>query len=221
MLERSEARKFYDRFGAKQDWQIYEHRPIQRLIQAGKFEQANNVFEFGCGTGSLGLELMSNHLPKGAYYRGVDISATMVTLARRKLAPFGDRADVQQIEGEMRIDSADNTWDRVVCCYVLDLLSETDIRHFLLESHRVLKAEGLLCLVSFTHGITPVSRGVEKIWSAVFHRRPSLVGGCRPLALAALLEAEQANWKITSDEVLSSFGVASEVLVAQPVKLTS
>lgn len=53
-LSKNEARRYYDRFGAKQDQQgFYEDRPLGRLIELGKFSEAEHVLEFGCGTGRL------------------------------------------------------------------------------------------------------------------------------------------------------------------------
>jgi len=57
-LTRSQARTFYDRFGAKQDAQsFYEDAAIGDLIAHATFEQAEGIFELGCGTGCLASRL--------------------------------------------------------------------------------------------------------------------------------------------------------------------
>ncbi len=51
-LTRNEAQRYYDRFGSWQDRQgFYEDPALDLLMKLGKFSEATNVFEFGCGTG--------------------------------------------------------------------------------------------------------------------------------------------------------------------------
>ena len=85
MLRPEEAKSFYDRLGKLQDTQkFYERAALHDLVAHGAFEQASAVFEFGCGTGSFANQLLSDYLPSQATYLGVDISSTMVRLARGK-----------------------------------------------------------------------------------------------------------------------------------------
>ena len=72
----------------------------------------------------------------------------MVALAKAQLEPFGERAKVYQTDGALRFDLFDGEVDRFVATYVLDLLSEKDIRQVIKEAYRVLGAGGLLCLTS-------------------------------------------------------------------------
>ncbi len=72
------ARKFYDRFGSKQDLQaFYENSAIEKLIAHADFEHAWAVFELGFGTRKLAQQLLERYLPPDAIYSGIDISATM------------------------------------------------------------------------------------------------------------------------------------------------
>ena len=108
----------------------------------------------------------------------------------------------------------DNSVDRVVSTYVLDLLSEMDIEAFLREAYRVLNNEGKLCLVSLTKGTTFLSRTVSTVWDGIFHLRPSLVGGCRPIHLEEYVDYKY--WELEYQNVVIAFGVPSEVLIAKP-----
>jgi ubiquinone/menaquinone biosynthesis C-methylase UbiE len=94
----------------------------------------------------------------------------------------------------------------------LDLLSDTDIRQVFAEAHRILRPGGKLCLVSLTRGVSVTSRFVIALWSAAFRIKPSLVGGCRPIELVEYLD--QDIWSIDHREVVTPYGVSSEVLVA-------
>jgi ubiquinone/menaquinone biosynthesis C-methylase UbiE len=214
MLSHRQAKAFYDRFGKKQDWQgFYEDAATEALIRNGAFDRAGAVFEFGCGTGRFAERLLERHLPVDARYVGVDISETMVALAKGRLARFGSRAEVQLTDGSARLDFKKSSCDRFVSNYVLDLLTFEDIRTVLQEAWRVLSAGGLLGLVSLTHGFTPVSRVVEGLWMALYAIRPRLVGGCRPIALSELVAGPR--WRIRYDDKFSNYGVPSEVLVAE------
>ncbi len=212
-LTHAEAKTFYDRFGARQDSQgFYEDRATGELIVHGGFETTRSVFEFGCGTGRVAAQLFAEHLPPEASYRAVDISATMVDLARARLAPWRGRAEVSASSGSMRLDAADAAYDRFLTNFVLDLLSEADIRTLLAEAHRVLLPGGLLCLTGLTRGRRFLSRLVTWVWEAVFARAPKRLGGCRPVELRRYLSAE--NWELRHHAVVSSFGICSEVVVA-------
>ncbi|MBI1394639.1 MAG: methyltransferase domain-containing protein [Betaproteobacteria bacterium] len=220
MLTVDRARAFYDRFGARQDGQgFYEDPALDDLIAHAGFGDAERVFEFGCGTGRLAERLLAGHLPPRAVWLGCDVSPVMTDLAARRLAAFGERARVWRSDGRIAFAVPDRTVDRVVSCYVLDLLSSEDIRAVLVEARRVLKRPGLLCLVSLTTGVTPLSRIVSSLWRIVFRARPELVGGCRPVRLEAFVDP--ACWQVRHRRVVTPFGVPSEVLVLESLPVAT
>jgi hypothetical protein len=106
--------------------------------------------------------------------------------------------------------------DRFVACYVLDLLAYPYAKTVLAEASRLLAPDGLLCLVSLTHGVTRTGRVVSKAFETASERWPAMVGACRPIELATLLEP--SAWRIAHREVLTRWGVPSEVLVASSVR---
>jgi ubiquinone/menaquinone biosynthesis C-methylase UbiE len=215
VLTRFQAQRFYDRFGRKQDAQaFYESAALEDLIAHAAFEQAEKVFELGCGTGRFALRLLRKHLSPSASYLGIDLSRTMSDLAGQRISPYAERARVAQSDGAMHFPLADHSVDRVVSTYVLDLLSERDIRQAISEASRVLKASGRLCLVSLTHGVTLASQVVESLWSRVFQWHAAWVGGCRPIELDSFFDPKR--WSIDYRNVVSQLGVPSEVIIASP-----
>jgi ubiquinone/menaquinone biosynthesis C-methylase UbiE len=176
--------------------------------------EARSVFEFGTGTGRLAERLLRSHLPGSARYRGVDVSSTMVALARARLARWHDRAVVEQSDGSPRVAGVERGFDRFVSTYVLDLLSSADIVAVLLEAHRLLSDDGLLCLASATHGRTRLERVVMGAASRLHALSPAFVGGCRAIDLASYLEA--SRWRVVHRRVTSKWGIPSEVVVAAP-----
>ena len=213
-MAREEIRAFYDRFGTRQDRQgFYEDAATRDLVAHAGFEEARAVFEFGCGTGRFAEGLLAHRLPEGAVYTGCDLSSTMIDLARGRLKPFGDRVHIELTEGAVRLDKPGAAFDRFVSNYVLDLLPGEDITLLLQEAHRMLTADGRLCLVSLTHGTTLLSRFVSRLWAHVHSWRPSLVGGCRPIELQDFVL--QRAWKVEYRNVVVASGIPSEITVAR------
>ena len=216
-LSHDEARAFYDRLGARQDSQaFYEDAATSIVLRHASFESARSVLEFGCGTGRFAATLLERYLPPDARYLGLDASNTMVGLAGRRLAEFGERAAVRLSDGSPKLAVADASVDRLVSNFVLDLLSAADIATLLEEAHRVLVPGGLLALVSLTRPFTPASRVVMAGWRLLFSLRPALVGGCRPIGLLERLPPPK--WAVRHHERVARFGIPAEVLVTKRVR---
>lgn len=207
------ARRFYDRFGSLQDTQLfYEKAPFAQLVSRMEFGAAGAVLEFGCGTGRFAAELLERHLPPAARYVGTDVSTTMVGLTRKRLARFGARAEVLLSDGAPRLDFPDASFDRFVSTYVLDILSPSDVRAVLDEAHRVLAPGGRIGLISLTRGEQGFARLLTSAWDRLWRLSPALVGGCRPINLTPYLEGPK--WTLERDEIVTSFGVPSQVVIA-------
>ena len=216
LLSHGQAARFYDALGAGLDTQaFYEAAALHDLVAHLELETCRSVVEFGFGTGRLAAELLSAHLPSDATYLGLDVSATMVRLAKSRLHPFGGRAEVRQSDGMAHIDVADGTFDRFISTYVFDLLSDDEIKAVLNEAHRILRPDGLLGLASLTNGPSPISQVVSAMWRGLHRISPWLVGGCRPLTLRTLIS--NARWRIVYTNIVVRFGVPSELVVARPL----
>lgn len=216
VLTREETKRFYDSMGRKQDVQFYENRALSALIDFSDFRSARAVFEFGCGTGRFAVRLLTRHLDEGCTYRGIDISDRMIAICGERLARWRDRAAVELVKGNLNLDAPDNSYDRFVTTYVLDLLGDGDMHEVLSEAHRILKPAGLFCALSLTRGDTPFCRLMSAAWTKLFSLKPYWVGGCRPVNVRESLD--QNTWRIVHDEVISAFGISSEALVAEAVK---
>ena len=212
-LSPAEAKRFYDRFGSRQDWQgFYENQAINELIAHAAFDSSRSVFEFGCGTGAFAAQLFQHDFPADARYVGMDISGTMVSLAQRRLQPWSERARVFQSDGCPRIAEPDQSFDRFVSTYVFDLLAPDFIESLLPEAHRLLVPAGKLCLVSMTLGKSRISRAVCWGWQRLWGLSPVITGGCHPVELSGYLRAD--SWQIDHRTTETSWGITSEVLVA-------
>jgi len=215
-FSRTDARRFYDSFGEKQDRQgFYEDVALDVLLEHGDFGHAQSVFELGCGTGRLAARLLAEYLPTSARYVATDISLTMVNLATAELEPWAERAAVHLSGGEPEFSPYGGLFDRFVSTYVFDLLSVEEIEESLSAAHRCLQNGGWLCVAGLTQGSSLVSSTTSNAWSLVHRIRPSLVGGCRPLLLADHMH--QTEWRILHREVVVSSAIPSEVIVAEAI----
>jgi ubiquinone/menaquinone biosynthesis C-methylase UbiE len=212
-LTPAQAMQFYDRMGARQDWnRFYEQAAIDRMIEQGDFANAHRVVEFGCGTGRIAERLLARHLPSDATYVGLDLSATMVNLATERVAQFGRRAQIIKTDGSMTLDLGSESADRFFSNYVFDLLSREDIAALVAEAHRVLAAEGLLGAVSLTHGRSTVTKMFSAGWLSLWKFEPSLLGGCRPIELLEFIP--HSDWRILHMDIVRSLALSSEVVIA-------
>jgi ubiquinone/menaquinone biosynthesis C-methylase UbiE len=215
-LSPAEAKAFYDRFGARQDGQgFYEDAAIDPLIRAADFASAHRVFELGFGTGKLAHRLLCRELPQDATYAGVDVSSTMLSLARERLARFGSRVELVSTDGSMSFDYPDASFDRFVTTYVLDLLPEREIDHALAEAHRLLRPSGRLCVAGLTKGERLPSSLVSRLWAWVQAGHPAWVGGCRPVRIVELVPGR--GFRVLHGEVVTSWAIPSEVLIAEAI----
>jgi cyclopropane fatty-acyl-phospholipid synthase-like methyltransferase len=213
-LTHAEAKAFYDRLGSWLDTQsFYENPALAALVAHGRFDRARAVFELGCGTGRLATSLLTNLMPHDARYVGTDISATMVRLAADRLKPWASRVEIRSTDGSTWDVDPPGSYDRFVSTYVLDLLSEDDIGDVLDRARRLLAEDGLLCLVSLACGSRGMSRIISALWTRLHAWSPRLVGGCQPIDLNARVSRDSV-WHIEHHEVIVSFGIASEVVVA-------
>jgi ubiquinone/menaquinone biosynthesis C-methylase UbiE len=214
ILTHAQAKAFYDRFGARLEAPMaYEAAPIDELVAHIDAGHARAVCEFGCGTGRLAERLLSDELPDSCSYLGLDISETMVALARRRLEKVGSRSSVVLSDGSMRLPAEAGAFDRIISAYVLDLLGLDDIAALVTEAHRCLVPGGFLGVVSLTFGEAPAQRVAIGAWRIVHWLRPQLVGGCRPLRLSGFLAPDR--WRIRYRAVVSQSAIPSEVLVAE------
>ena len=217
ILSHSRARSVYDRIGRLQDTQaFYEDRAVDILFERGDFEHAHVVVEFGAGTGRHAARLLGTRLPARATYQGYDVSPKMVETASRRLLPWGPRARVTLTDGSPQLELPDGSVDRVLSTYVVDLLSEQDVRSFLRSAHRVLRPGGRLCLASAAPGETVLSRVVMGSMAMAQHACPALVGGCRPLDLRPFFADN--TWRVLHSENVRVFGISSQAIVAEPVQ---
>ena len=102
----------------------------------------------------------------------------------------------------------DASFDVVINNYMFDLLPEKDFALVLAEFRRVLRPSGRLVLVNLAKGAS----WQHKLWDTVYRIRPSLLGGCRGVALTSPLE--RAGFTDIQRDLVYQCGFASEIIGA-------
>lgn len=202
------ARWFYDWLGAKHDWGgRFERQAKDRALELLDARSAQRLLNVGVGTGKE-QKAVQAALPPAGHSFGIDLSQTMLNLTRQRVPPtLLCTALVRQLP------FAANSFDRLLCTYVLDLLETAVLPQTLSEFHRVLQPGGKLVLVSLTEGCDAPSKLVVGLWKAAYKVHPLTCGGCRPLQLQALVQ--QAGFSVVQREVIVQLGVPSEIVLAE------
>jgi ubiquinone/menaquinone biosynthesis C-methylase UbiE len=163
------------------------------------------VLNVGLGTGKEHL-LIQGAVAPGGLACGLDYSPRMLAIAQKRTG-----APVCLADGG-RLPFTSQTFDRLYCAYVLDLIPSAEIPYWLAGFRRALKPGGQIVLLSLTEGVDQISRAFIRLWKLAYEASPIACGGCRPLQLADL--ARQAGFTPQERQVIVQFGVPSEVLVA-------
>ncbi|MBI3722592.1 NAD-binding protein, partial [bacterium] len=204
----------YDQMGdALERGERYESRAKARALALLDARAGHVVLEVGVGTGGL-LARVVSRVGGGGRVIGIDVAESLLRRARSKLESpdQAGKNGVTLVRGTaVRIPLKDESVDRVLTTYVLDLLEEEDVLIALAEMRRVLKPGGLVVCAGLTsRGASLAGQVVASGLALARKIRPLWTGGCRPLDLEPL--ARRAGLRVVTREVVEQKGRASEVV---------
>ena len=139
-------RSWIERWDRMQDYYVARRAErfelMVRLI-ANTQQVVSRVLDIGCGTGSLMLPILER-FPKAEVY-GIDFDATLLALAEKRLAEFGER--VHLIHADIR----DKSWtklvpapiDAAVSATALHWLSQEQLARFYGRLAKILRPDGI------------------------------------------------------------------------------
>lgn len=207
------------------------------------------IVEVGCGTGRLAVRVLSDATaaaaageresdaaPLAIEYLGMEMSETMASITRERLAEAVAGGSVQRGgPGSLRVelrDAAVPGWvegsegrekealvapgsvDVIVATYVLDAMPEARIRSLLAQARRALRPHtGLLLVACLSFGATPFADALTATWVAAYGLNPRLVCGCRPLEAEAFVNPA-SGFHVHGVQYVTQMGLTSQVLVA-------
>jgi len=143
------------------------------LRKVAKLATPKRILEVGCGTGK-NLVTLSRIFPQ-AQITGIDLSETMLDVARRKAAPLGER--IQLLHGAYGVAKTGEdgaTYDLILFSYALSMFNP-GFEAAIATAHRDLAPGGHVAVVDFHDTRLPL---FER-WMGVNHVRMN--GQLRPL----------------------------------------
>ncbi|EDY15882.1 Methyltransferase type 12 [Chthoniobacter flavus Ellin428] len=165
------------------------------LHEVAKVPAPARILEVGCGTGK-NLVTLGRLFPQ-AEITGIDLSETMLDVARRKAVPFGSR--IQLLHGAYgATQTVDAGYDLILFSYALSMFNP-GFEAAIETAHRDLVPGGHVAVVDFHD--TPLS--VFERWMGVNHVRMS--GQLRPPL--------QARFEAREDRLEAAFGGVWRYLV--------
>jgi len=166
------------------------------------------VLEVATGSGEMFRRIVRAN--QGGETIGLDLSPNMAARTQRQARQKFPRATSYcQAVDARQMPFLDNTFDAVVCCYLLELLSCDDILLALREFRRVLKRRGTFTLVcigqnaeAFNHAYRVCGRLAPAFWGRqVEERVPEMI--------------EAVNLKVIRDKMVRQGFYPSRVLSAR------
>jgi ubiquinone/menaquinone biosynthesis C-methylase UbiE len=204
------TRRVYDRLAAVYPLStlMFHSRAHRLALDSSGIRDGMRVLEVATGSGEMFHRLVRVNR-KGSTI-GIDLSPNMAARTQRKARHDfpGCRAHCQAVDAR-RMPFRDASFDAVVCCYLLELLSAEDIVRTVEEFRRVLHKRGRLALVLI---------GEE---TAVFNRVYRVLGKLAPAFWGRQVEhsvpalIESVDFRIIRDEIVRQGFYPSRVLVAK------
>ena len=188
--------------GLYEVWGLAFHAPAHRMaIKRAALRNGERFLEVGVGSGLTFLPLVLGN-PAGEN-QGVDFSEAMLGRCRERLERSGARHCRLQQADARELPFPSDRFDLLLCCYLLDALTETDQDRALEEFRRVLRPGGRLILVQMTRGGLPLYHLLAS-WA------PLLLGGSRPVSLGP--RSLQAGFRDVSQVLCKRLGLVSELV---------
>jgi SAM-dependent methyltransferase len=175
----------------------------RQAVRRAALRNGERFLEVGVGSGQTFVPLALKN-PDGENH-GVDVDPLALEHCRFRLQEAGvgswrlERADV----GSLPFPA--ESFDLVVCCYVLESLAESDRDRALLELQRVLRAGGRLVLVQ-------MAGGGLRLYDLLAAHVPMLLAGSQPVSLGPHLV--ELGFHDVSRSLCRRLGFVSELLRA-------
>jgi ubiquinone/menaquinone biosynthesis C-methylase UbiE len=204
------TRKIYDRVsGIYPASTFFFHSRAHRcLLNDARIQDGTQILEVATGSGEMFRRLVAAN-PNGATY-GLDLSPNMAHRTQKharhkfpKASAYCQAVDVRHMPFR------DESFDAVVCCYLLELLGTEDVRVTLKEIRRVLRKGGTLGMVLIGQK-NPVYNRVYKLGGKI---APAFWG--RQIEEHVTHMLENNALRIESDRCVTQSFYPSRILVAR------
>jgi ubiquinone/menaquinone biosynthesis C-methylase UbiE len=204
------TRRVYDRMAAVYPVStlLFHSRAHRCALDLSGVREGMRVLEVATGSGEMFRRLVDAN--RTGHTVGVDLSPNMAARTQRRVRREfpGSRAHCQAVDARS-MPFRDASFDAVICCYLLELLSGEDILQTVHEFRRVLRQKGRLALVLIGQNTAVFNR----IYKVVGRVAPAFWGRQVEQRVPALIEA--ADFQILRDQMVRQSFYPSRVLVAR------
>jgi ubiquinone/menaquinone biosynthesis C-methylase UbiE len=163
------TRRVYDRLAAVYQFStfLFHSRAHRCALEAAGIRDGMRVLEVATGSGEMFRRLVRAN--RNGETLGVDLSPKMALRTQRRVRRvFPEARTLCQAVDARRLPFRNESFDAVVCCYLLELLGTDDIPRAMGEFRRVLRSPGNLALVLISQR------------AALFNRTYKVVGAVAP-----------------------------------------
>jgi ubiquinone/menaquinone biosynthesis C-methylase UbiE len=186
---------------------FFHSRAHRTAVESAGLSDGMRVLEVATGSGEMFRRLVKMN-PSG-YTIGLDLSPNMAWLTQKSVRRRYPHARTQCKAVDARfLPFRDESFDAVVCCYLLELLSCADIERTLAELHRVLRPGCNFTLVTIGENAALFN----KLYKVAGKVAPAFWGRQVEHAVPELIES--MDFHIISDQMVRQSGYPSRVMTA-------
>ncbi len=204
------TRRVYDRLAVVYPVStfLFHSRAHRCALEAAGVRDGMRLLEVATGSGEMFRRLVNAN--RSGETIGIDLSPNMAQRTHKRIRREfpGARTLCQAVDARF-MPFADESFDAVFCCYLLELLAAEDILRALSEIRRVLRHRGRMALVCIGEN------------TDLFNRVYKVAGGIAPAFWGRQVEShvpsliEAARFQIVRDHVVKQSFYPSRVLVAR------
>ena len=208
---RKAARASYDRLSGWYDWVSapFERAARDRGLAILNAHPGEKVLELGFGTGWGLIALASSVGPDGMVC-GIDQSAGMLSVAQKRIDRQSRAGPVELTLGDaMNLPLQVQSFDALFLSFTLELFDTPEISDVLLESRRVLRPAGRICVVSLSKSEIPGAQ--ERLYETLHSAFPTTFD-CRPIHVGSSLSG--AGFKVMEEQSSDLWGLPVAVVLA-------
>ena len=207
---KAQARASYDKMSRSYDLFAgnFEKRLRNLALERLGVTRGEAVLEIGFGTGHS-LERIAKAVGEKGRVCGVDLSAGMLEVSRRRLAQAGLLERVELHCGDAaQLPYPDEEFDAAFISFTLELFDTPEIPIVLGEIRRVLKSDGRLGVVSLSREDgTPL---MLRVYEWLHQRLPQYID-CRPIYVSQALR--EAGFRMAHSDNENLWGLPAKIAV--------